>query len=437
MTRVRSNNLKSKTFIIFLFGLAMMFSIFQVIITPMPNETTREFELFQLRLKQLEKQKGDDFLKNKLILRRTSAQEELEMQMDIEKTNEIKLKGIKELPSRFKVLGNDNTQVLEYEFVNVPLRVTNAYGLLHTRNLQGHTFAGSFMKGAFLIFVKSSVNHVLRRNIARKTYASIKDVQGWKIETIFVMGEDDSMQHVVNDENKRYGDILQYKGKDFPKETLTKYIASLQWVTQTLPADFVVAFTSDDVITNIGMLRDHVDKYLTTVKPPNRLFVTYIKDGSTVVTGQRQTLYCFDEYKEKDKVNRSTNEEMFISKTDYDGDYWPPYCREGLYFMPVSLATDIYETACLFEKSVKSIPAEIFITGIVRRLLDRGDENIQFSFTNMPQQNQIPFKRFPELSKNILREKEADEKLEIIIFELWNKWYEKLKGVFHVYTTID
>ena len=31
------------------------------------------------------------------------------------------------------------------------------------------------------------------------------------------MGEDDSMQHVVNDENKRYGDILQYKGKDFPK----------------------------------------------------------------------------------------------------------------------------------------------------------------------------------------------------------------------------
>ena len=52
------------------------------------------------------------------------------MQMDIEKTNEIKLKGVKELPSRFKVLGNDNTQVLEYEFVNVPLRVTNAYGLL-------------------------------------------------------------------------------------------------------------------------------------------------------------------------------------------------------------------------------------------------------------------------------------------------------------------
>ena len=95
---------------------------------------------------------------------------------------------------------------------------------------------------------------------------------------------------------------------------MTKYIASLQWVTETLPADFVVAFTSDDVIINIGMLRDHVDKYLTTVKPPNRLFVTYIKDGSTVVTGQRQTLYCFDEYKEKDKVNRSTNEEMFISK---------------------------------------------------------------------------------------------------------------------------
>ena len=92
------------------------------------SETTREFELFQLRLQQLEKQKGDDFLKNKLILRQTSAQEELEIQM--EATNEIKLRGVKELPPQFKVSQNENIQTSKHEFLNVPLRVTNAYGLL-------------------------------------------------------------------------------------------------------------------------------------------------------------------------------------------------------------------------------------------------------------------------------------------------------------------
>jgi len=436
MIGVRSNNMNSKALILFLFGLAMMFSIFQVIITPMPDETTREFELFQLRLQQLEKQKGDDFLKNKLILRRTSAQEELEIQM--EATNEIKLRGIKELPPQFRVSQNENSQMSEYEFLNVPLRVTNAYGLLHTRNLQGHTFAGSFMKGALVIFVKSAAGHVFRRKMARTTHASIKDVQGWKIETVFVMGENENLQHEINEENKRYGDILQYKGNDLPNESLTKHIACLQWTANTLPNDFVVAFTSDDVIIDIGLLRDHVDKHLTTVKPPDRLFVANNGDGSSIVTNQRQSVYCFDKYREKDKVNRNANKEKFVSKSDYDDDFWPPHCQDGLYFMPVLLANDIHQTLLFLENSPKSrVPVEILITGIVRRLLGRGDENIQCSFEDVPNKNVVAFKRFPDLSKSLVRVKEEDRVLELKIFELWSNWYEKLKGVFHVYVTLE
>ena len=100
----------------------------------------------------------------------------------------------------------------------------------------------------------------------------------------------------------------------FISESLTKHIACLQWTANTLPNDFVVAFTSDDVIIDIGLLRDHVDKHLTTVKPPDRLFVANNGDGSSVVTNQRQSVYCFDKYREKDKVNRNANKEQFVSK---------------------------------------------------------------------------------------------------------------------------
>ena len=37
------------------------------------------------------------------------------------------------------------------------------------------------MKGALVIFVKSEADHAFRRKMARSTYASIKDVQGWKL----------------------------------------------------------------------------------------------------------------------------------------------------------------------------------------------------------------------------------------------------------------
>ena len=126
----------------------------------------------------------------------------------------------------------------------------------------------------------------------------------------------------------------------------------------------------------------------------------------------------------------------YFFRSDYDDDFWPPHCQDGLYFMPVLLANDIHQTLLFLENSPKSrVPVEILITGIVRRLLGRGDENIQCSFEDVP--NVVAFKRFPDLSKSLVRVKEEDRVLELKIFELWSNWYEKLKGVFHVYVTLE
>ena len=106
--------------------------------------------------------------------------------------------------------------------------------------------------------------------------------------------------------------------------------------------------------------------------------------------------------------------------------------------MPVLLATDIYWTLIFLENTPKSrVPVEILMTGIVRRLLGRGDENIQCSFGDMPKKDVVAFKRFPDLSKSFVRAKEEDRVVELKIFELWSNWYEKLKGVFHVYVTLE
>ena len=37
------------------------------------------------------------------------------------------------------------------------------------------------------------------------------------------MGENENLQHEINEENKRYGDILQYKGNDLQKFVKIRY----------------------------------------------------------------------------------------------------------------------------------------------------------------------------------------------------------------------
>ena len=64
-------------------------------------------------------------------------------------------------------------------------------------------------------FVKSSSENFLLRFAIRRTWASIRYLDGGEFKAIFVIGQTDSKaQEIVEKEHQKYGDILQIEIPD-------------------------------------------------------------------------------------------------------------------------------------------------------------------------------------------------------------------------------
>ena len=65
-------------------------------------------------------------------------------------------------------------------------------------------------------FVKSKIDHFQRREFQRRTWGSIGYLNGAKFETVFVMGKtkNKSIISLLDKENARFGDLLQFDGPD-------------------------------------------------------------------------------------------------------------------------------------------------------------------------------------------------------------------------------
>ena len=71
--------------------------------------------------------------------------------------------------------------------------------------------------GRIFFVVKSAAGNVVNREILRRTWASMRYIDGYKIATIFVIGKidvDPKAQIFLNEEYNRYGDILQLNISD-------------------------------------------------------------------------------------------------------------------------------------------------------------------------------------------------------------------------------
>jgi len=80
-------------------------------------------------------------------------------------------------------------------------------------------------------------------------------------------------------------------------------------------------------------------------------------------------IICFYSYKELDKPVRDPTSKWFISNESYSGKYWPAYCRGGLYMMPTSLVTRLYQVS----SQVSLIHLDdVLVTGLMRQKLEDG-----------------------------------------------------------------
>jgi len=300
------------------------------------------------------------------------------------------------------------------------------------RESQGHTFGGDLMKGAIVILVSSEVERLPYRLLLRKTWASIREISGVKIETIFVVGSarNEKEENKLKSESQIYKDLLQYKGADGPSAAIDKQLAALQWSSQHLPGDFVHLTTRDDVIINIEALTDHLMGLMPAIKPPARIIVTRKRDGSVVVSSQPQDIICFSGFFPDAEVSRDPlKSHRAVDHDLYDVNKWPPFCDGALYAMPVTMVTDLYGISNAVNARLPPTLHDIYITGVLRRMLHRGDDNVVMAAKIPVSDWLIDFSR---QHGNL-----TSDPVVMAAVKSWQSWYERLKLRPHIYTDFN
>ena len=65
-------------------------------------------------------------------------------------------------------------------------------------------------------FIKSKIDYYKRREFIRRTWGAINYLNGAKFENVFIIGKskDPYVKMLLDEEEARYGDLLQFDGPD-------------------------------------------------------------------------------------------------------------------------------------------------------------------------------------------------------------------------------
>ncbi|XP_039262212.2 uncharacterized protein LOC120338300 [Styela clava] len=150
-----------------------------------------------------------------------------------------------------------------YEKIVLPPRApTNKFDIEPYRIMKRNKVSGKEGAHHFMLFiVKSAPIHTTRREVIRKTWGAVKEVDGLLFNTIFVVGQVDPnspLQHILEKENKINGDMLQTGTPEGYINLPSKVLSAMQWLiskSSQISSDFYT-FTDDDCVMNIANIVD-------------------------------------------------------------------------------------------------------------------------------------------------------------------------------------
>ena len=161
-----------------------------------------------------------------------------------------------------------------------------------------------------IVVITTTPQATAARNAMRETYLkSTKDNTG-NIRYVFLIGSGwpEHMNRALVKENRKYHDILQQDYKDGYYNLTYKVLSGLKWAVDHCPQANFVARSADDIYLNMPNLWRLL-----------RVHTTHLQD---VQIGS-----CFG----KGKVNRTSWSRFHLSKNDYQGNTFPPFCLGTTY----------------------------------------------------------------------------------------------------------
>nr|XP_002126670.1 beta-1,3-galactosyltransferase 5-like [Ciona intestinalis] len=216
---------------------------------------------------------------------------------------------------------------------------------------------------SMVIFVKSSANSFIRREILRRSWASLFRVEEGNITVVFVVGLSGARftERRLTKESKEHGDILQFNGPDDYRNIALKTLAGMEWASLHLPSTFLYSSMDDDFMVDM----------LKMTKTINKGFELMRKDSWFEFP-----IICMFRMGVDEKPVRDENgifKKWFISESLFKWPVFPRYCHGGMYTTSMRIIDQLLRESW----SVDSLYLDdVWITGILRQKIGMPDQMV-------------------------------------------------------------
>ncbi|XP_009638600.1 beta-1,3-galactosyltransferase 2-like [Egretta garzetta] len=206
-------------------------------------------------------------------------------------------------------------------------------------------------KTPFLVLlIATTAAEIQRRSSIRNTWGNESVVPGAQVVRLFMLGiESKGPDEVLLRESEQYHDIIQQDFLDTYHNLTLKTLMGMRWVASYCSATSFVMKTDSDVFVNTIYL---IEKLLRPLVPPPKNYFT-----GCLMKGH--------------KPIRNKNNKWYISKEEYPGDRFPPFCSGTGYIFSGDLASkivsasvmikfihleDVYIGLCLNAEGIQIVP---------------------------------------------------------------------------------
>lgn len=211
-----------------------------------------------------------------------------------------------------------------------------------------------------LIMVHSAPKNFQKRSVIRETWGRESSL----VTTLFLVGWSEEYQMELEEEDMKYGDLIQGNFHDAYRNMTYKHVMALKWATYHCAGAKYILKLDDDVFVHMSMMLDFLKHNLSP-------------------WGARRLMLC-DPISAN--VKRSYRSKWRVSPREYPGRYYPIYCNGyAILYSP--------DTAFLLYREAQKEPYfwidDVHITGTVARKVNLTQVSLHTLVLSKKDKNEI------------------------------------------------
>ncbi|XP_009871353.1 PREDICTED: beta-1,3-galactosyltransferase 5 [Apaloderma vittatum] len=222
-----------------------------------------------------------------------------------------------------------------------------------------------------VLLVTSSCHHIDARMAIRQTWGKERTIASKRLVTYFLLGSavNLSQQADIAAESQKYKDIIQKNFTDTYYNLTLKTMMGIEWIHKFCYQSSFVMKTDTDVFVNIFYLTE----LLLRKKRTTRFFTGFLKLQESPI--------------------RVKDSKWYVSKREYPGETYPPFCSGTGYILSTDVASQIYNVS----ERVFFIKLEDVFIGLCLTKLNIQPEELHSEQTFFPEKIMFSVSRFKKI----------------------------------------